>query len=315
MKRGYRRDGKGVAVLRFLIGIVLLGLLGFLVYYEYSNGPLSVKAPDLLQNEEPPVSVSAPTQAPQAEGAGDEAVKPADAQQDAVPTLPPLVEAEPAGAVQTTQPVTPAPEATVEVIELAAAEPTAQEPAVTPAAQEPTVAPLPTKEPAPTATPAPTAVPKELLATAKTKGFKIPESSGKLVSGITGMETVAANNYGVLHISGFSFINDAKFKGSDFETYVVAKRENTGKLYAYQAKPAPGVSGAQHEDCVVAEVRNADFEVYFDVKKMESAIYHVSIVTGYKNEKGKTVYDYNDLGDEIWFTIMNGEVIKLPEQF
>ena len=173
----------------------------------------------------------------------------------------------------------------------------------------------PTPGPAPTPTAAPTAVPKDLLSTAKTRGFTIPESSGQLVSGISAMEVSAANNYGVLHITGFSYINDAKYKGTDFETWVVAKRENTGKLYAYQTKVAPGMSGDAHDGAVVTDVQNADFEVFFDVKRMETAIYHVSIVTGYKNEKNKMVYDYNDLGDEIWFTVMNGEVIKIPKDY
>lgn len=292
MQKGYKRNGKGMAVLHFFIGLIIVAILMCALYFFLGKVDYS----DKLAN--PDVTMRAyveMTAAPEdvaviggADGPTSVFVSEPDEQGDAN------------GVVDLTNTPTPTPTAT----------PT---PTPTPS---PTPIPTPTPEPTPTPTPTPepTKIPTKLYSKFKTKGFNVPDPSDNGTVEITNFYVSEPNNRQVVRLDGYGYLNDASFDGADASIFVIVTNEATGKQRAYKATMEPGVSGADHSGAICKNAANTDFSAIFSVAKFAAGDYKLGLIIYYNTADG-TAYSYHELGDR--FSVVKGKVdsVKKADPF
>lgn len=285
MQKGYKRNGKAIAVLHFFIGLIVVAILVGVVYFFLQKMDYSDKLADPQATMRPYVEMTAspdPAFEPAA-GAGMSAGDP-DSTGDALVDL-------------TT---TPTPEPTP-----------ISTPTPTP---EPTPIPTPTPEPTPTPTPTPepTKIPSKKLSRLRKSGFNVPSPSTNGVVDITNFYISEPNKDAYVQINGYGYIDDAAFDGSSAQIYLIVTQQSSGKQIAYTAAMTPGVSGVAHEDAQCKNAASTDFDVIMNVSKYPDGAYDLGIVIYYK-QNGSTVYSYHEF-DEI-LTVKDGKATEEVDAF
>ena len=198
---------------------------------------------------------------------------------------------------------TEAPIATEEPEEVDLTEPTE---APTP---EPTEAPTPAPTPEPT--PIPTALPAELLAQPMTKFPDLPDfGSENGAIGITECYVSAADDNKLMHMTGYGYVNQDTFDGSQARSWLVVTQVSSNQKIAYPLTLKPGVSGLPHTAAVCQNATACDFEIYMDVGQYQEGIYCLALVIGYvPSGSDKTAWAYYPFSGDISFTVLDGKVI------
>ncbi len=303
MQKGYKRNGKGMAVLRFFIGLIVIAIIIGVIYFflkkvDYSDkltDPDITVRPYVEMTANPEAEVSLDNTDGYGEGSGTDTFTDSfDFNDDgsAASNDDDFVDLTPTDTPEPTEAPTP--------------EPTAEPTATPEPTAEPTATPEPTPEP--TATPEPTRIPKSKLTKARTKGFTIPDPSSNGTAEITNFYVSEPNNNRYVEITGYCYLNDASFDGNDVQAYVVAvPTSGKGTTRAYKFTMTQGVSGDPHTDAVCKNADMTDFTGVFTVSKYRDGDYELGVVIAYTKD-GEEAYAYFKLGKT--FTVKDGAVVQ-----
>ena len=281
MQKGHKRNAKGMAVLRFFIGLIIIAILVCVAYFFISKVDYSDKITDPNASIRNYVPVSGEQNAvaviPEAP------VEPEIIQMDELP------EAAVTDFVDVS--FTPTPEPT--------AVPT---PVPTPT-PEPTPIPTPTPVPTPTPTPSPepTKISTKKCAAAKTKGFTVPEASTDGVVDLTNIYVSQPNEGKIVQLTGFGYIDKAEFDCENTNVYLVVTQKETGKQIAYAAKMEDNVSGRDHSAAKCQNAGKSDFNLFINVGKYPDGEYELGMILYYR-ENGEKKYNYYEFGDSLKIT-------------
>lgn len=276
LKKGRKREAKGLAVLYFIIGLIILFIILAVIYFALAKLDYS----DKLDPET--------TMRPYVEGTVDED--------------PSLSSDFPSG------------EETVQLIPQDDVDLTGgdEEPADLPT-EEPT--PLPTEEPTPEPTeeptPEPTALPADQVAQPMAQTPSLPamaSENGK--TAITDCYVSQADNNQIMALTGYGYVDEADFDGAQAKSWLIVSQVTSGKYQAYPLTLGNGLSGVTHDDAVCKNADSCDFNVYLDVSQYDEGIYSLALVIGYvKDGEKKVTYKYYPFGDDISFTVLDHQVI------
>ena len=279
MQRPQANENKTSAIIRFFIGLCVLMILLFFIYYVVAVRDWSYLAGD---NSRQTASVSAT------------AASPFDTPVPAVTATPvvPVVGAP----VETDAPYpgdvgsTPAPVS----------------PTSTPTAK-PTPTPAPT--PTPTPTPDPTKIPASEVSAFRSKKFNMPEPGENGEIGISRCYVSKPDQYKIIVLEGWGYIDQDDYNGTNSATYLVTTSESTGQQRLYQATNIAGLSGRAHNSKSMNPAA-ADWRVTIDVSDYADGIYKLTLGLGYKPSGiSKTTYVVYPFDDAYSFTVLGGEVI------
>ena len=277
MQKGYKREARGMAVLRCFIGLFLLViavLIGyFLLRMDYSD-KLTDEALSNMRDYVEATPTPLPTRAVAL-------VVPTD-----TPTPQPGEDEEPLQWHPEVPTDTPSPSPT---------------PTFTP---EPTpiVTPTPTPEP----TPAPTKVPAELIsAVTKDKPALGDVSTHDVRVAITASELSEADEGSVVMLEGYGFINDENYDGETGVVFLIFRQSSGEHYYVVQTQGAAGISGMTHANVVAKDPSASDWRAYVDLSKLEDDTYTLGAVVGCR-VKGKMQYAYTLLEEDLTVTVQEG---------
>lgn len=174
---------------------------------------------------------------------------------------------------------------------------------------EPT--PTPTAEPTPEPTPIPTSIPSDLLAKPKTNGFSVPNvASQNGVYGITDCYVSQADNNQIMSLTGYGYVNDITFDGTQARSFLVVTQKSSGKMIAYQMTNTFGASEMDHTDTTAQNPGACDFTVNIDVSQYTQDIYSLALVLAYKTpSSSKITYAYFPFSSDVSFTVVGGQVV------
>ena len=305
MQKGYKRSGKGMAVLRFFIGLIVIAILVCVAYFFLAKVDYSDKLANPDASMRPYVEMTA---------------APGEVSHDAEPVIEtsPVIESKPVVESQPAATEAPVPAGTAAsfVDVSVTAEPTATPtPVPTPTATPvPTAIPTPTPEPTPTPTPSPepTRISTKKYATAKKSGFNVPVPSNNAEAELTNFYVSAPNENRTIQFNGYCYIDDASFDGDGTQVYMVVTQKETGKQIAYKATMKAGVSGADHSAAKCQNAAETDFQLFINTKSYEDGNYELGLVLYYKTADG-TVYSYHELPES--FAVSGGAVVAEESVF
>lgn len=267
MRKGYDREGKVAALIRFSIGIVVIAVVLVGLYYLFVSRTYSV---DGLAPEETPRSYVL------------------TAQMLATPDLEPEITPE------------PEPEETLPPYATPTPEPATPTP-------EPTASPSPTPEPTPIAT--------TLLSQAMPRtDDQIPATSEYVRAGLTNCYVSAVDDYKLMRIDGYAYIEDARYDGANSTCYLIVRRDSLGQNMAYAAISVEGVSGIEHEGAG-QNLAKSDFSVYLDVSGYGDDVYSLGLVLIATSGEDQVMVSYR-FPETMTFAVRGGEVvspISIPE--
>ena len=278
LKKGRKREAKGLAVLYFIIGLIILLIILFVIFKA-----LGMNYSDMVENPE---------------------------------TIRAFVENEDQQTSEST-PVYEMPEDEVDLTTGLQELPEEEElPAVVEATATPTQAPTPTPEPtaAPTdaPTPEPTALPAGKAAKPMQKVPDLPTAvSENGAIGITDCYVSQADDSKLMVLTGYGYVDEETFDADGAKSWLVISQVATGQKLAYELTKAPGVTGLSHAAAVCQNVASSDFEIYLDVSQYPEGIYSLAMVIGYVPEGEKKVtYRYYTFSGAVSFNIVNGQVVS-----
>ena len=280
MQKGHKRNAKGMAVLRFFIGLIIIAILVCVAYFFISKVDYSDKITDLDANIRNYVPVS-----------GENIV--AD----------PAVET-PAGDDIINMDDLPDPAAT-EVVDISFT-PTPEPTAVPTPTPEPTAVPTPTPEPTPTPspTPEPTKIPAKYCSAPKTDGFSVPPASSDANTELTSLYISEPDDNKIVEVKGYGYLNNESFDCETVSVYLIVTQKESGKQIAYETKMVEGFSGKDHTGALCKNPAKSDFGVYFDVSKYPDGTYGLGMILYYA-DAGQKRYSYHEFGDSI--TVSGGK--------
>lgn len=290
-KQGRKREAKGLAVLYFVIGLIILLIILAVVYFalvklDYSDkaDPNATMRPYVESQEPQPFVENAEVQASEEV---PEYVMPED-EVDLTTDLEELPEGEIVAEPVDEQPAE-------EIVETPTEEPT----------------PEPTEEPTPEPTPEPTALPAGMAAEPMKKMPDLPAmASENGMTGITNCFVSPADDNKLMYITGYGYVNEADFDGTKARSWLVVTQVATAQKIGYPLTLTPDVSGVEHMDAVCQNASAADFEIYLDVSQYQEGIYSLALVVGYMKEGAKDpTYKYYPFSGDISFTVLNGQVV------
>ena len=300
MQKGYKRSGKGMAVLRFFIGLIVIAILICVAYFFLAKVDYTDKLANPDASMRPYVEMTAN---PESAVIANPVIEAA-----------PVVESKPVSESQPAAEATDIPAAdenTADYVDVSVtAEPTATPtPVPTPTATpEPTAIPTPTPVPTPTPTPSPepTRIASKKYASAKKSGFNVPVPSNNAEAELTNFYVSAPNENRAIQFNGYCYIDDANFDGDGTQVYMVVTQKATGAQIAYKATMKAGVSGADHSAAKCKNAAETDFQLFINTKSYEDGDYALGLVLYYKAESG-TVYSYHELPES--FAVSGGAVV------
>ena len=274
LKKGRKREAKGLAVLYFIIGLIILCIILAVIYFALAKLDYSDKL-DPAATVRPYVEQTEPDD----------------------------FDVEPLEVVSDDEPDMDMPEDVVDLTGSDEAEPT-EAPTPEPT-EEPT--PEPTAEP----TPEPTALPADKVAQPMKKMGKLPsEASENGKIGITSCYVSAADDNKLMYVSGYGYVNEEAFDGAKAKSWLVVTQVASGQKMAYPLTLVPDVSGLPHTDAVCKNATSSDFEIILDVSQYQEGIYSMALVIGYVPEGQKKVtYKYYPYSGDISFTVLDGKVV------
>ena len=276
LKQGRKREAKGLAVLYFIIGLIILLIILAVIYFALAKLDYS----DKLDPETTVRPYIEQTQAPLA---------------PAEPTEPEVDEVEALVSDDT-------PEDAVDLTEEEPTEAPTKEPT-----KEPTAEPTATPEP----TPEPTPLPTDKLAQPMKKLPNLPQAAsenGKI--GLTASYVSQADDGKLMYLAGYGYVNEETFDGSKARIWMIVTQEASGQNIAYPMIMTPDVSGLSHDGATCRNATASDFETVLDVSQYKEGIYYMALVIGYVPEGGKDVtYKYYPFSSDISFTVLNGQIV------
>ena len=272
LKKGRKREAKGLAVLYFIIGLIILLIILAVIYFALAKL-------DYSDQVDP-----ATTLRPYVETTSEPEAEPDDA--------------EPADG----EPEYDLPEDAVDLTEepTATPEPTA----------EPTPEPTPTPTPEPT--PEPTPLPADSATKPMTGNIpNLPSNaSDNGALGITGCYVSSADDNKLMVIDGYGYVNVEGFDGSKAKSWLIVTQVATAQKVAYPLTLKEGASGLPHDGAVCQNAAASDFEITLDVSKYQEGIYSMALVIGYQPPDTKNAtFAYYPFSGDVTFTVLNGQVI------
>ena len=273
LKKGRKREAKGLAVLYFIIGLIILLIILAVIYFALAKLDYSdrIKNPDAAMR----AYVQA-TEDPTANALTDVVTEP----------------------VATEQPE--------EVDLTVTATPTA-EPTPTPTA-EPTPTPTPEPTPEPTII-APELISKSRTSGFKVPN----DASENGAIGITECYVSQPDGGKIMYLAGYGYVDEETFDGTKAQSFLVispVQSESSKKMIAYQLTMKPDVSGLDHESAVCQNPTACDWEGYINVSEYQGDIYSLALVIGYETEgSSKTAYAYYPFSSDVNFTVLDGQVV------
>ncbi|MDO4355798.1 MAG: hypothetical protein Q4E13_04730 [Clostridia bacterium] len=310
-KRRKQKMSISAAVIRFLIGLLLIAIVVFAGFYllfevDYSSRLLNsdgtyastrayVLPPDGSGATATPLSDSTPEPTPEAT-----AEPPAETPE---PTVEPTTDA------ATTAPSEPteAPTATAE----------STQPAIIISTLEPSPSPTPTV--APTTVPTPTAIPTtepvgaripDSAISAYRENLKLPKTySGEgLNVGLSRCYLSKLNYYQVMQVNGWGYIDEAEFDGGQCTTFALITSKDTGKSRVYLCTSIDGASGRVHQPQSATDVNACDFQVTIDTSDFDSGDYDFKLILYYKVGSHMRTWICPFETDHT-FTVVDGEIV------
>ena len=272
LKKGRKREAKGLAVLYFIIGLIILLIILAVIYFalvklDYSDKIVNPDATMRAYVQATDVPVDSRL------GGDDETAEPIES------ALPETVDLT----------VTPTPTAV---------------PTPTPTA-------VPTPTPTPEPTPEPTVIATDLFSKSKTSGFKVPSTASENGAiGITKSYVSQPDGGKVMYLAGYGYVNEETFDGTKAQSFLVVTQKSSGKMIAYQLTMTPDVSELPHTAALCQNASACDWEAYIDVSGFKEDIYALALVIGYQPEgSSKTTYAYYPFSSDVSFTVLDGQVI------
>ena len=294
-EKGRKRESKGLAVLYFIIGLIILLLILGVIYFALVKLDYSDQIAD--PNAQVRSYVAEETAAPALPAEDDvfdditadaEAVEPQELEDEEL-----SLDDEDEFSVEDDPVEDDAAEDFDEVIQTL----------------PPT--PEPTATPEPTPTPAPEKIPASRISKARTKNFKVPSKpSSNGVIGITECEVYPANGNSVMRLNGYGYINSKSFNGKNAKSYMIVTQRSNGKQIAYQLTMKKGISHRAHPKAKCKNAASCDYRMFINVKKFQDDIYSLALVIAYKPAKSNTVkYAYYPFSSDVSFTVLDGKVV------
>ncbi len=275
---GIRKHNTGRAIVRFLIGLLVIAVC-VLVFYEFVlNGDFSGLMNNNVENALPLGATKAPEATSRFEIIrGSE--KPVSTEETDLPGGTPTDAVVPG--------VTPQP---------------------TP---EPT--PQPTPEPTPAVTPIPESEFSALVTTFGKAGtairktpFKIEE--GQIENGLTAFEISAPNENKVISLTGWGYADSTRFDGANCVIYIIII-DSKGAARFYEPTIVSGITGMVHEG-KGKNLNMCEFMATIDVSDLADGSYQIGVGVQYK--PGSTTYRYAyTFGEAYNFTTVGGAVTSL----
>lgn len=275
---GIRRHNAGRAIVRFLIGLLVIAVCVLVLYEFVLNGDFSGLIARTPANTKPFVSV---TQSPQ-ETNRLEIIRGSE---------------KPEPGAETNAPVS-APEDVI--IPDVTAEPTA----------EPTATPEPTAEPTAAPTPIPENEFSKLVTDFGKAGTAINETNFKVIAGevkngLTAFEVSAPNEYKVITLTGWGYSDNKRFDGANCDIYIIVLNDKGAAVF-YEPTMIPGVTGMVHEG-LGKNLEMCEFTATIDVSDLPDGNYQLGVGVSYK--PGSTRYRFAwTFGSAYDFTTVGGVV-------
>lgn len=270
MQKGYKRKEKGMAVLKFFIGLIVVAILVGVILFFLLKVDYSDKVAD------------------------PEATMRAYVEMTAAPNAQPVSAANNTLDIVDVSNVQTASDLSTPVEATAAPTPTATPtPAPTPTAT-PAPTPISTPTPTPVPTPEPTPIAQSMFSAGKVGGFSVPAVSSEVEGEITNLYVSPANNNAVVQINAYAYINQELFDASKMYAFMIVTQKASGKQIAYQSQKVSGVSGDPHLDAICLNPADADFETILDVSKYPDGEYGLGVVLYYlmENQKSYAYFEF-----------------------
>ena len=283
MQKGYKRNNKGIAVVRFFCGLIFIAIIVFAVYclldkFDWSD---SIKDPSVTVR--PYVEVTAAPNATEA------------------PAPAPSETPEPIQMANALTAETEAP-----VVETAATAAATEAPTPTPSATPiATASPTPVPTPIATPTPAPTEIPAETFSEYATSGFSVPAAANDAVRAVTKLYISEPNNSQVVQIDAYAYINEESYDAANVTPFLIVTYKPTGKQVVYKTITMEGISKTDHSDALCANPEMSEFESFLDVSWYGDGEFGLGVVLAYTDANGNNVYSYQEFDDS--FTVTDGK--------
>ncbi len=315
-KRRKQKMSISAAVIRFLIGLLLIAIVVFAGFYllfevDYSSQLLnsdgtyaSTRAYVLPPDGSGPTTTPLPEPSPTLSATAAPAVGTPEATAETTP-----------GA--TVDPTPTAAESTAAPTEAPTATPQPTQPAVVISTLEPTPSPTPTPRPTavPTPTPRPTPEPvgariPDSAISAYREGLKLPDTyPGEGINvGISRCYLSKLNYYQVMQVNGWGYIDDAEFDGEECTTFALITNRDTGKTRVYLCTSLEGASGRTHQPQSAANVGACDFQVTIDTSAFDSGEYDFQLILYYKVGSRMRTWICPFEADHT-FAVVDGEIV------
>lgn len=266
-----RKHNMGKAIIRFLIGLLLVAVCVLLMYELVLKGDFNKNDKDV---------------------------------ENAIP-LSATVQPTPGVGSDNKLPIIKGSEKPTVIEDATGSEATLSEPEATPV---PTQAPTPTPTPAPTPIPA-DKLSKEVrtygkrAASLKSTGFKT--EGGKLNIGITDFSISAGDGGKALTLTGWAYATDERFDGADCELYIVVLDSQRRTVF-YQPTIVPGITGMITED-MGKNLDQCEFTAAIDVSWYPKEEYQIGVGIRYKAGGKDYRYAYT-FGNAYNFRIVSGVI-------
>lgn len=284
MQKGYKRNGKGMAVLRFFIGLIVIFILLGVIYFFISKVDYTDKIADSNITLRAYVEMTASPEDSEDETSDDAFLTLIGG--DDGPT-----------AIFVAEPDATDDEWFVDLTETATPEPTPV-PTPTPTV-EPTPVPTPTPEPtpSPTPTPEPTKIASKALSALRKSGFTVPEPTDGAEVAVTNIYISEPNDNKYVQVQGYGYIDEESFDASKCTIFLIVTNRETGKQIAYKGTSKEGASGVDHSAASCQNAEKADFDVILSVNQYDDGYYDLGLVLYYRDSAGKKAYSYHELGE------------------
>ena len=282
MQKGYKRNNKGIAVVRFFCGLIFIAIIVFAVYclldkFDWSD---SIKDPSVTVR--PYVEMTASPNA-------------ADTPEPTASDTPEPLQMANAVSAETDAPAEAA--ATAAATEAPTPKPTA--------APSATASPTPVPTPIATATPAPTEIPAEAFSEYTTSGFSVPEAANDAVRAVTKLYISEPNDSQVVQIDAYAYINEEAYDAANVTSYLIVTHKASGIQVVYKTLRMEGASKTDLSGALCANPEMSEFESFLDVSWYGNGEFDLGVVLAYTDADGNNVYSYQEFDD--CFTVTDGK--------
>lgn len=281
MQKGYKRNNKGIAVVRFFCGLIFVAIIVFAVYcllnkFDWSDSMKdpSVTARPYVEMTASPIATGTPEPEP-------------------TETPVPLTMVDISTPDESEAPAE-MPEATATAI------PTPKPTATPKATEEPTPAPTPIVTP----TPVPTEIPAEVVSEYLTSGFSVPAAANDAKRAITKLYISEPNNSQMVQIDAYAYIDEESYDAANTTAFLIVTHKASGAQVAYRTMRMEGISKTDHSAARCKNPAASEFESFLDVSWYGNGEFDLGVVLAYADANGNNIFSYHQF-DEC-FTVTDG---------